>query len=502
MILNQFGKPIPAAKKATRYAGALSSRLTDDWLTTMRSEDSMARWSLQKMRDRARDLCRKDDYAKRFLAMVETHVVGPTGFKLQMDVFDWVKDKSGGFQKKPDHQANDIIEEAWRDFSMPENFTVTGQYGRQTVEALVAKTMARDGEFLVRIIRGFPGKYGIALQPLEVDLIDTELNDVRGGNEIRMGVEYNSMRRPVAYWLLKTHPGDDFQMANYRREHDRVPAGEIIHGFIPLYMLQTRGITWFHTALLRLQMLHGYEEAELTAARTEAAKMGFLFSDGDSNPQYTGDGTDAEGDTISEAEPGIIERLPHGMKFQSWDPTHPSGNYSDFRKAILRGVAAGLNVGYNSLASDLEGVNYSSLRSGALEERDTWMQVQEIIKITFCRRVFREWLSESLLNGALPLPAVKFEKFNRPKFSGRRWQWVDPQKDVQAHILALNNSLTTRTKIIGDAGGDFDETMREIARERETAESLGINLDAAPATAPSQEHPPPDDSAPASSAEE
>ena len=96
------------------------------------------------------------------------------------------------------------------------------------------------------------------------------------------------------------------------------------------------------------------EEAEITAARVAACKMGFLVKD--KADGYVGD-MDEAGNTLMEVEAGAIEELPMGTRFESWNPDHPVGNYSAFVKSCLRGIAAGLGVSYNMLANDLEGVN-------------------------------------------------------------------------------------------------------------------------------------------------
>lgn len=466
------------------YAGADFSRLTNDWLATLSSEDAEARKSLFTLRNRVRDLCRRDDYAKRFLTLCETNIVGPNGIGLQMDVTDRRVNGDNKSILVPDEIANDLIEDAWKDFSLPENFTVTGQLARQQVEGLVAKTTARDGEYLIRLIRGKAAgnDYNFALQPLEADHLDHELNQkLPNGNQVRMGVEFNVWRKPVAYWLLTEHPGDAFFFSQAGVQRIRVPADEILHGFIPFYFQQSRGIPWFHTAMTRMHQLNGYEEAELCAARAAASKMGFFVRkigpDGLPPPAYEGDDKDEQGNLVNEMEPGVMEQLPPGVEFQGWNPDHPVTNFPDYRKAVLRGVASGLCVSYNSLAADLEGVNFSSIRAGVLEERDVWMLLQGWLILHFERRIFTEWLKMALLSGALNLPNAKFEKFNKPKFIARRWSYVNPVQEIQAHIAALNAKIKTRGDLIAEGGGDFSDTMRRIQQEKETAAAFGIILE-------------------------
>ncbi len=55
-------------------------------------------------------------------------------------------------------------------------------------------------------------------------------------------------------------------------------ADEVLHLYIQERPGQTRGVTWFASALQRLHMLDGYENAELVRARASSALMGFITS--------------------------------------------------------------------------------------------------------------------------------------------------------------------------------------------------------------------------------
>ena len=162
-------------------------------------------------------------------------------------------------------------------------------------------------------------------------------------------------------------------------------------------------------AINALKMLHGYREAELVAARVSAAKMGFITSpDGDG---YTGEDLEDTHAPIMNAEPGSFEQLPAGMTVQSFDPQHPVTAFSDFHKAVLRGISSSLGVSYAALASDLESVNYSSIRQGALDERDHYRTLQQLMIDHFVMPVFEAWLAAAMTSGSVNLPMTKYEKF-------------------------------------------------------------------------------------------
>jgi lambda family phage portal protein len=129
------------------------------------------------------------------------------------------------------------------------------------------------------------------------------------------------------------------------RSYVRIPADEIIHGFLPDMVGQKRGLPWTATALWRLQMLGGFEKAALVNARVAASKGGFF-------QWREGEGPEKEEDEelYMEADPGSFQELPSGVEFKEWNPQYPSNEFGPFHKAMLRGIASGLEVTYVNLA--------------------------------------------------------------------------------------------------------------------------------------------------------
>jgi lambda family phage portal protein len=271
-----------------------------------------------------------------------------------------------------------------------------------------------------------------------------------------------------------------------RKQRVRVPASEIIHAFIPLRVNQTRGIPWMAPSMIEMNMLVGYKEAEVVAARVSAAKMGFFVSQ--TGEQYTGDAsltasnTDANlqpnmGPQLMDANPGTFESLPAGMDFKTWDPQHPNSSYDAFCKGSLRGIASGLDVSYSSLGNDLESVNFSSIRAGLLDERDTWKLLQMWLIDSLCKPVYRGWLPNSIVGGALALDASNIAQYSKSAaWHPRGWDWVDPLKDVQAASLAVQNGFSTRARELASKGLDFEEVISELASEQTVIEAAGLTL--------------------------
>src|SRR5204863_15402 len=82
----------------------------------------------------------------------------------------------------------------------------------------------------------------------------------------------------------------------------------------------------------------------------------------------------------------------------------------------------------------------------------------------FLQPVYEARLRSALFVGAItgvpaqsPTPDMYAVKW-RP----RGWAWVDPLKDTNASILAINNALASREEVIAETGGDFEEVLEQL----------------------------------------
>ena len=454
------------AKRDVAYAGAQISRLTEDWVLVRQHPDDELRWNIERIRVRARDLERNNPTMRHFLRLLGVNVIGPDGFRLCAQV----RNNDGNLAE----QLNDKIEDGWEKWSRQP--TRDGRGSLLSFSRLCLKNVARDGEAFVRMHKGFAGNpYGFALEAVDPDQVDTYFNAPgTGGNEIRMSVEVDQDARPVRYWMWDK-PERVFSYAGARKRIS-VPASEIIHIYDPDRVNQTRGVSWFASVMLPAKFLDAYEEAELVAARVAASKMMIFQRRANEGPGGMPE-TNAAGTLDAEANPGTSLVLPQGYELATFDPKHPSGQFQQFVQAQLRRIATGLGVSYNGLASDLTSVNFSSMRSGLLVDRDMWKQWQRWWIDSFLRPVYEQWLNMALLTGELVLDSRDAEKFKAVKFIGRGWPWVDPLKDIQGALLAIQTGLGSRQQYLAEGGLDYEETAEELADELKIAAELGINIE-------------------------
>lgn len=444
---------------ARMFTSSESSRLTSGWSATPLTADQIVDRNQRVLVARSREQAANNDYGRAFLRMCRQNIVGSTGIQLNAQSID----EKG----KLDTLANQAIEDAWFEWSKKQNCDVTGKQSWRSIQAACVNSAAKDGEFFVRLVFGRDaGPWGFAVQVLDPQRCDVGMNDenLKGGQFIRHGIRFNRYGRPLSYFFSTTDETET-TYSHGGKWFTEVPADQIVHGFSSDLVGQKRGLPWMATALFRMRQLAAMEEAAIVNARVGAQKMGFIKWKDGFGPELKDDE-----ELLIDSEAGEWTVLPEGAEVQESNPQYPSGEYAPFMKQTLRSMAAGFGVQYNNLATDLEGVNFSSIRQGTLDEREHWKDLQEWLKESLMQPVFDAWLPRALLAGRIqvkgrPLKAERIDKYSRIDWQGRRWPWIDPRADVQSSVEAKNNMLTNPGQAIRDQGRDPQTVWAECARD-------------------------------------
>jgi lambda family phage portal protein len=475
--LRSVQTPARPAKRA--YAGAAWGRTMSDWVTLSTSADAELHLGLRALRNRSRDLERNNEYAKNAFRQITNNVVGQ-GMRFQAQV----PMRRG---KLLDKVTNDRIEGLWKRWCRAEFCHTAGRMSFSALERTVLKTAAVNGEILVRKIkRSFAGSpVPFALELISPDQLVEQWSGYKPtANEIRMGVEVDEWQRPVAYWLYPRHPGDNhIQSAVASNQYIRVPADEIIHVGLFEDAWQTRCVPWMHATIVKLRHMGGYEEAEIVAARGSAAIMGIVQSPELDLPDPDSDDSDGEydGEEVWELAPGTVKKLGPGETFTGFNPSRPNTAMDPFMRYMLRSVAAGIGMSYESLSGDYSQSNFSSSRMAMLPERDHWRILQRWLMDQFHQRVYEAWLDQAVMHGALNLPAYELqpELYSNVRWMPRGWDWIDP-KEVVYTKEAIRAGLTTNGRALAAKGDDFEDVADERAAELAYANQQGLVLDTDP----------------------
>mgnify|MGYP000961162761 CR=1 FL=1 len=475
----------PVVQGTRGFLAGEINRLTNDIdLSFSVNQDIQA--ALSVMRARSRSAARNNPYARRYLDLLRSNIVGPDGVALSVQGMR--QTQGGGEEIDP---ISSTIEKHFWNWSSPATCTVQGRIDFAKVQELVIEQIARDGEILIRFCRGPRfGKYNFALQILDADHLDENFNSTAtNGNRILQSVEVDEYGKPVAYWIWRNNPADTMILAQ-GNERIRVPAEDMLHIFDPEQASQVRGYPWMASALVALSHIEKFKESVLINARVASDRQ--VYYQQDQNADAYEDEIDDMGYVELEARPGEHSVLPRGWSVVQTDWAQPTTTLDDFQKSILRSASAGLGISYNTFGADLENVNYSSARFGALEDQSNYRSIQRWFVNAFIKLVYEEFLRVQLLTNTwgLNIPVDRFEKFANVQYRTKTFGSVDPVKDITADINALKAGITSQSAVIEKHGGDPEAVFRQIAADKAKMDSLGITpagLFASPPAAPQTE---------------
>ncbi len=452
------------------YDAAKNDRLGGNWQPVGKlSAEETDRPHRFTLLYRARDLERNSDIVESAVSGIIRNTVGASGIIPQAHVI-----KANGSSNE---RLNDTIEDLWREWSRPENCDASGAQSFAELQAMILRRRIVDGEIFVRKIIDKRGKFPLKLQVFEPDQLDT----MRQGDRIHEGIEVDEYLRPIAYYFLP----DALETSMYGGKSIRVPASDVIHLFNKKRPSQIHGLSELAIVMNRIRDTGEFIDAELVAARIAACFALFVTKNNPSGYMGTGRSnfeTDSRGNPLKTIEPGMIEVLAPGESIIEAKPNHPQTGAGEFVSLQQRLAGAGLGQSYELLSRDLSKVSYSSVRQGHLEDRKTFELFQKYLVVHLCVPVWDAFLTSSVLAGLVKI--TDFER-NKGRYIGARWitpgwQWVDPLKEVNASTQALVIGASTLEEICGQKGLDWQEVLKQRARELEYAASLGINLTTEP----------------------
>jgi len=469
----------PQGRRGVRaYSGARPSRLLTGFGSSGNSSaDTELAGGLTQLRSRSRQLMRDAPYAKRARVIIVNNVVG-AGVGLQAQV--------GTTRGNLNSRINAGIEEAWRVWTRADSCHTGGALAFADFERTCLAEVVTAGEVFIR--KHFR-KFGQSKIPFALELIEAERmadeytqTQATGRADLRLGVEVDSYGRAIAYYVRERHPGELKFIAGSVDKYVRVPADEIIHLRVIDRWPQTRGEPWLHAVLRKLNDADEYTTAELIAARMSANYFATVESP-DADP-LPGSDLQADGQKQLQIEPGVIEQLAPGDALHFHTPNRPNTALDPFLRYMLREIAAGVGVSYESLSRDYSQSNYSSSRLALLDDRDLWRVLQQWWIRSFREPLHRDWMRAAVLSRAIPQIdlasyALNTEAYNAVTWKPRGWSWVDPTKEVAAYKEAVRAGFTTTSMVIAQTAGglDVEDVIAERRRELDLFEAADIELD-------------------------
>lgn len=446
---------------ARSYEGATTGRRLGYWGLSNIGPNTAISESLSHLRSRSRDLVRNNPWVANGFRSLASNLIG------------------NGITPRWKLHNNTLLKEqiqtCWLEWTNDADFE--GRCDFYGLQMLIAQTLMQSGEALVRFYPKACHEMSVPLQLqiLEPDFLAQDLDKkLENGHTVKMGIELGPCGRRVAYHLYRSHPGE---INSLSMQTIRIPAEEILHIYRIDRPGQLRGVPWITSVLLKMRDLDQYEDAELLRKQTAAMFAGFIT---EANPDYLGGFGEKHEKPEFRLESGTMKRLAPGESVEFSQPADVGGSYEVWMRQQLRAVAAGMGITYEQLTGDLTGVNYSSIRAGLIEFRRQIEGLQHhLIVHQLCQPIAIKWIKLAVLSGALDIPdyVEKPNQYHRIEWQPPGWDWVDPQKDIQAEILAMQHNLKARQDIIAKYGMDAEEVDKKIAQDKYRERTHGLPIE-------------------------
>ncbi len=376
------------------------------------------------------------------------------------------------FQANTGDEAFDkVLSEFVEMASKKENFDISGRYNLKKYARLAEASRLVDGDIMsIRIRGGF-------LQAIESDKIRTHEGDsysyVNPDNPEMQnwihGVKVNKYGKPLAYAVHSR------QETQYHFEKN-VSSNKVIPlGFYDRFD-QVRGISPLAAAIDTLQDLH--ESYDYALAKSKVAQLFSLAITRTADMSFSDDGDPAsqamnEGDRDFSFDKGPqILDLDENEDAKFLSTNTPEADTQAFWQHMSSLVLKSLGIPYSFWEENH--TNFFGSRSALilyLRSVEPWREDQVEFR--------NQWLSWRLkvgqLKGEIQLPSW-FEVDASPwSWTPRGIEYWNPQQEVNADILAIENKLRSRTEIRKERyGDDWETVVRTLAREQEVCEELGL----------------------------
>ena len=246
-----------------------------------------------------------------------------------------------------------------------------------------------------------------------------------------------------------------------------IPAQDIIQVFWPRRAIDGRGISWFRKIRKPLDLLYLLETGHLEHAIKLARVPGYvrlprrmynalIGFDPNTDEEIDMDEVDqrASQHQIPTSTDGV-SYLPEDGDWLKIDSALNPSAYQNLRRGAIASIAVGWGINYNTVASDLAGINFTTGRMAKLEDETFYLEVRAWLQDVI-EQVFWHWAERTF---------QMTENTMMFKFNYREYKYLDPRGQTQSDKIALENGTTSRRRIAARDGNNIDDIFDELEAE-------------------------------------
>jgi len=485
------------------YTGARKNRRqTQDWQIRVNDANADTIFDLPLLRDRSRDLCRNAPLAIGAVSTVVSNVIG-NGLQLQSQIeaetLGMDDDKAGEWMAKTEREFRLWAESTDCDVTRTQNL-----YGLQN---LCFRSALESGDVICLLpMKGNTDRmpYSLQLQLIEADRL---CNPMFAANTVTLtgGVEMDDAGAPIAYHMLKRHPGsiDRTQAMLWEREPafgTKTKRRNVVHLYRKHRPGQTRGIPYLSSVIETIKQLDRYTEAEVMAAVVSSMLTVFIKTENgeDVSPQFpsmVNNQGSSTGAAVSDEQvglgPGAIVDLGPGEDITSFMPNRPNAGFDMFTQSVLRQIGIALELPFEVLIKHFT-ASYSASRAAVQDAWRFFKNRRQWIADGFCQPVYEAWMDEAVAIGRISAPGYFDKPAIRKAYLQANWvgdqpMQIDPVKEIEAATKRLDVGVSTLTQeTMQITGGVFTDNIRQQKKERAMRLEAGLITSTTQAGGPAQ----------------
>ncbi|MED1791037.1 phage portal protein, partial [Brevibacillus laterosporus] len=177
---------------------------------------------------------------------------------------------------------------------------------------------------------------------------------------------------------------------------------------------------------------------------------------------------------------GAIVYLDPGEEVQFANPTRPNPDYVGFVNALLRQIAAALELPFEILTKQFTS-SYSASRGALLEAWKMYKMRRSWLAKSFCQPIYEEWFVEAVTKGRIDAPGIFddpaiFHAYTRAEWHGPSQGLLDPTKEVDAAVTRIENNFSTAERETAElTGGSWEQNIEQRAYEKTRLADLGLS---------------------------
>lgn len=468
MLVDQYGRPL--TREVTHSRPLRNGSLAAKYDAAQDTEENRRHWSWadhdsaaasnsievrRKLRSRARYECHQANSFAKGICLTLANDTISTGPSLQLNTGSKDLDR--------------WIEREWRKWARSTNLAAKLRTAR------LSKVV--DGE--VFILKSYNKRLRtpvqLDLRLIEADQISTPgfMDGINGQVD---GIEFDKYGYPTTYHMLKSHPGDIWNLRAWEKED--ISPDDIIHMFRTERPGQVRGIPEITPALPLFAFLRRWTLATIAASETAANLAGVMETMATSFDDELGAEDLGDDPLTLPIMRNMMMSLPKGWKLNQFKPEQPTTTYEVFRNAILNEIARCVHMPANKALADSSKYNYSS---GRLDHQTYYESIdveRSQWELECLDRIFEWWLDEALMissyvpiapGSMLEVPVARHWRWNPPKH-------VDPSKEAAAAVTMLDAGLKTEEQYLLEQNIDPEEHFAQLeaqAIRRQRLAALG-----------------------------